>query len=602
MKKNKSPKGGILRFYPFTKGFRFSFCLSAVALLFSIIANYMTPQVVRFTVDSVIGDTPFQLPTILVKWIEQAGGREFLQQNIILCAAAAVFFAVLSGIFDYIYRMRIAKASEGTAEQLRNKLFDHIQKLPFAWHDKHQTGDMIQRCTQDVNMLLNFIRSQLLEIIRTVLLLVVSLILMFMMNVKLSLIISAFLPILMLSSVVFFKLTGKKFLQADETEGELTAMAQENLTGVRVVRAFGRERFEIDRFRQKSHELADFWIGLSKLMSLNWGSGDLLAALQVLVSIISGIFFVVNGEITTGEYMTFFAYTSMIVWPARSLGRLLGELSKSEISSVRLLEILDAEEEKDCENPLTPDMDGDIVFDNVSFCYSGSQDVLKNVSFTIPAGSTFGVLGATGSGKSTLISLLDRLYELPENHGKITIGGVPVSQIKLTHLRKHIGVVLQEPFLFSKSFKEGIADGAQSAELSVVRHFAKLAVIDEAISSFSEGYETPIGERGVTISGGQKQRVAIARMLMQNTPIKIFDDSLSAVDMETDTKIRQSLQENVSGTTILIAHRITTLMNADRILVLDKGEVSQIGTHRELIAEDGIYKRIYDAQSASRNS
>ncbi len=602
MKKSKTKKGHIWRFYPFTKGFRFCFIVSALALLFSVITSYMTPQVIRFTVDSVINDTPFQLPAFLSSWIEQLGGREFLRQNIIVCAAVSLLFAVLSGVFNYLYRMSIAKASEGTAEVLRNTLFDHIQKLPFAWHDQHQTGDMIQRCTQDVNMILNFIKGQLLEIIRTFLLLTVSLVMMFTMNVKLSLIISAFLPILIVSSLVFFVLTGKKFLQADEAEGALTALVQENLTGVRVVRAFGRERFEIERFREKNNDFTNFWIHLSKLMSLNWGSGDFLARLPVLAVIIAGIILVANGEITMGEYITFFAYTEMIVWPARNLGRVLGELSKSEISAARLLEILDAEEEKDCENPLTPPMDGDIIFENVSFSYPASQPVLKNVSFTIPAGSTFGILGATGSGKSTLIYLLDRLYELPENQGRITIGGVPVQKIQLAHLRKNIGVVLQEPFLFSKSFQESIADGADTSELSKVRHYAKLAVIDDAITGFSEGYQTPIGERGVTISGGQKQRVAIARMLMQDTPIKIFDDSLSAVDMETDAKIRHSLNQNVKGTTILIAHRITTLMNADRILVLDKGEVSQIGTHQELISQDGIYKRIYDSQSASQNS
>lgn len=602
MKKDTKQKGRILRFYPFTKGYRWQLLLSALALLLSVVASYMTPQVIRFTVDSVIGDTPFRLPAFLTGWIDSMGGRDFLRQNIIVCAAVSVLFAVLSGIFNYIYRMSIAKASEGTAESLRNTLFDHIQRLPFAWHDRHQTGDMIQRCTQDVNMLLNFIKGQLLEIVRTVLLLVVSLVMMFMMNVRLSMVVVAFLPVLILSSLFFFIKTGDRFLQADQTEGELTALVQENLTGVRVVRAFGRERFEIDRFTAKNEEYTNFWLRLSKLMSLNWGSGDLLSRLQELAIIIAGIFFVARGEITIGEYMTFFAYTSMIVWPARNLGRLLGELSKSEISSTRLLEILDAEEEQDCENPLMPPMDRNIVFDNVSFSYPSSHTVLKNVSFTIPAGSTFGILGATGSGKSTLIGLLDRLYELPENSGQITIGGVPINQVKLEHLRKNIGVVLQEPFLFSKSFRESIADGAESTELNIVRHYARLAVIDDAIAGFSEGYETPIGERGVTISGGQKQRVAIARMLMQDTPIKIFDDSLSAVDMETDAKIRHSIQENVQGTTILIAHRITTLMHADHILVLDKGEVSQFGTHQELLAQDGIYKRIYDAQSAVRQS
>ena len=297
-------------------------------------------------------------------------------------------------------------------------------------------------------------------------------------------------------------------------------------------------------------------------------------------------------------FLAFTAYNAMLAWPVAQLGRVLSELSKTSISSTRLFDILDAREEQDREHPRTPPMDGDIVFDHVSFGYGSEPGVLNDVSFTIKSGSTFGILGATGSGKSTLMYLLDRLYELPEGQGSITVGGVDIRDIKLSHLRHGIGMVLQEPFLFSKTFRESIADGSGRQDLETVRRYARMAVIDDAIEGFSQGYETPIGERGVTISGGQKQRVAIARMLMQDTPIKVFDDSLSAVDMETDAKIRQSIKENVHGTTILIAHRITTLMNADCILVLEKGRVAQLGTHQELISQEGIYRRIYDMQKS----
>jgi ATP-binding cassette subfamily B protein len=331
---------------------------------------------------------------------------------------------------------------------------------------------------------------------------------------------------------------------------------------------------------------------------VDWGLGELFAGLQALVVIVIGVFFVENGSITEGEFLAFTAYNSMLAWPVAQLGRVLSELSKTSISSTRLFDILDAKEEQDKEHPRTPPMDGDIVFDHVSFGYGEGGEVLEDVSFTVKAGTTFGILGATGSGKSTLMYLLDRLYELPEGQGRITVGGVDIRDIGLSHLRHGIGMVLQEPFLFSKTFRESIADGSRRSDLETVRKYARMAVIDDAIEGFAQGYETPIGERGVTISGGQKQRVAIARMLMQDTPIKVFDDSLSAVDMETDAKIRQSIKENVHGTTILIAHRITTLMNADCILVLEKGRVAQMGTHQELIAQDGIYKRIFDIQKS----
>ena len=454
--------------------------------------------------------------------------------------------------------MNLARACEGTVARIRDTLFDHIQHLPYAWHNTHQTGDIIQRCTQDVDLVRNFVSDQLMECIRTVLLIAVSLALMFSMNVELSLLVTAFLPVVIGISLGFYV---------------------------------------VDRFNQKNEYFTNLWVKLGKIMGVNWGLGDFMAGFQVLVIIVAGVFFVERGTLTEGEFLAFTAYNSMLVWPARNLGRLLGELSKTTISSTRLFDILDAEQERDCDAPVKPDMNGDIVFDHVNFGYSDSSEVLKDVSFTVKAGTTFGILGATGSGKSTLMYLLDRLYELPEGCGTITVGGVDIRRIDLAHLRSHIGIVLQEPFLFSKTFRESISDGAARHDEETVRHYARLAVIDDAIENFSQGYDTPIGERGVTISGGQKQRVAIARMLMQDTPIKVFDDSMSAVDMETDAKIRKSIQHNVHGTTILIAHRITTLMNADQIMVLDHGEVVQLGTHQELSQQEGIYKRIFDMQS-----
>lgn len=584
---------------PFTKGLRRHFILALVSIIVAVFANYMTPQVIRVTVDSVINDTPFNLPGFLTSWIEALGGREFLRQNIVLCALASLIFAVLSGVTTYLSRLHMAKGCEGTVTRIRDTLFSHIQRLPYAWHNLNQTGDIIQRCTQDVDLIRNFISDQLLELVRVIVLIAVSLALMFSMNVPLALIALIFIPIVVGYSLIFFVIVGNRFRVADEAEGVLTAIVQENLTGVRVVRAFGRERFEKDKFNRQNDLFSDMWVRLGRVMGLNWGLGDLLSGLQVITILAAGIFFVVDGAITEGEYLAFIAYNSMLVWPTRSLGRLLSELSKTGISSKRLFEILDAEPERDAENPVEPPMDRDIAFKNVNFSYGTTGEVLHDISFTVPAGTTLGILGSTGSGKSTLTYLLDRLYELLEGAGTITIGGVDIRNISLAHLRRHIGIVLQEPFLFSKSFKDSISDGSDRHDLESVREYARLAVIDDTIGSFAEGYDTQIGERGVTISGGQKQRVAIARMLMQDTPIKIFDDSLSAVDMETDAKIRESINKNVRGTTIIIAHRITTIMNADQIIVMDKGRIVQRGTHETLSKTDGIYKRIYDTQRSA---
>ncbi len=599
---NSAGKSRAARLWGLTRGSRGFFFLAFVSVIFAVITNYLTPQVIRITVDSVLDDKPFSLPGVLLSWIESLGGREALRQNLLICAAFALLFSLLSGLFNFLSRMGIAKGCEGVLVRLRDRLFGHIQKLPYQWHSSHQTGDIIQRCTSDVDVVRNFLIDQLLEMVRTVFLIITSLTIMFSMNVPLSLIALGFMPVVILYSALFFNKIGHRFQEADETEGELTAIAQENFTGVRVVRAFGRERFEIDRFENKNNQFTNMWVRLGRIMGLYWGIGDFFSCLQVMVIVVAGCFQAAAGNLTDGEFLAFVSYNAMLVWPIRNFGRILSELSKTRISVGRLMEILEAEPEKETPNAQTPPMDGDIVFHNVSFRYNETKEVLQDINITIPAGSTFGILGSTGSGKSTLMYLLDRLYELPPENGSITIGGVDVRDISLDWLRGHIGIVLQEPFLFSKTIRETISDGAATRDLEAVRHSARLAAIDDTILTFAEGYDTMIGERGVTISGGQKQRVAIARMLMQDTPIKIFDDSLSAVDMETDAKIRESINRHVHGTTILIAHRITTLMNADCIAVMDKGRIVQMGTHDQLLAQNGIYRRICEAQGMNEGT
>ena len=418
------------------------------------------------------------------------------------------------------------------------------------------------------------------------------------MNVKLSLVAVLFIPIVGLSSGVFYKKISSRFQVADEAEGELTTCAQENLTGVRVVRAFGRERYEVDRFNRRNQRFSQLWIRLGKLLSIYWASGTLLTCLQVMVIILVGTVETVHGNMTLGAFLAFITYNEALAWPVRSLGRVLSDMSKAGVSLDRVGYILQAQEEQDVPEAQEATT-GDIEFDHVSFGYEG-QPVLRDVSFTIPAGSTFAILGGTGSGKSTLVHLLDRLYDLPEGQGTITIGGVDIRKMKRESLRRQIGLVLQEPFLFSQTIRENISATKPQATEEELRRAAAIACVDEAITEFPDGYETVVGERGVTLSGGQKQRVAIARMLVQQAPIMVFDDSLSAVDAQTDAKIRAALRESLDkSTVILISHRITTLMQADRILVLDGGRVADLGSHRELISRPGTYKDIYDIQMSS---
>jgi len=598
--KQRKNKGNLRFFGRFLKGFRWLFALGAAASVLSILFNFLMPQVIRITVDSVIGDEPFELPAFLAERLMAAGGRELLRENLWICAVAAVAFAVLSGVSTYLYRLCIARGSEGAVKSLRDALYSHIQRLPYKWHISVQTGDIIQRCTSDVDVVRNFLTTQLMELFRTAALVALAMSFMYSMNGTLSTIALAFVPVTVAYSAIYYSIIARRFQVADEAEGDLSAMVQENLTGVRVVRAFGRESYEIDRFEQKNERFARLWIRLGKVMGCYWGLGDLTTAVLVMTIVLVGSIFTIRGKILLGEYLVFLYYTGMLTWPIRSFGRILADMSKMNVSLLRLREILEAEEEQEREEDQTPDMSGDIVFSHVSFAYEGGKEILHDLSFTIPAGSTFGILGGTGSGKSTITYLLTRLYDLPEGCGSITVGGVDLRNIRLSHVRKNVGLVLQEPFLFSRTIAQNIAAFRPEAPFEEIREAAKTAALDEAVMGFSEGYDTIVGERGVTLSGGQRQRVAIARTLMQGAPVMIFDDSLSAVDTETDQKIRAALSEKTSrATTVLISHRITTLRQADCILVLEDGRAAQLGTHEQLCAQEGIYRRIYRLQGAA---
>lgn len=580
----------------FLKGNLHYFVISILSALIVTGLDMISPQLIRTTVDSIIGTKALELPEFLLHMIENIGGISYLRENIWIIAGLVVVIAVFTAVFRYIFNLYNTKGAEALVQTMRNRLFSHIQKLPFSWHMKNQTGDIIQRCTSDAEMIKNFISEQLTSVFRIVILITMSLVFMFSMNVKLASIAVAFIPIIIGYSLYFHTHIRDNFTKCDENEGVLSTIAQENLTGVRVVRAFGREKFEKDRFEKQNNLYTDAWMHLCKFLALFWGAGDLFSGLQLMAVVVFGAVFSVNGEMTAGEFIAFISYNSMLTWPVRSLGRMISEMSKAGVSVDRLCYIMNSEAEKDKEDASTPDMHGDIVFEHVSFGY-GDVEVLKDITFTIPKGTTFGILGSTGSGKSTLMYLLNRLYDLPKENGRITVGGVDVADMKGEWVRSNIGMVLQEPFLFSRTIAENIGITKKDFTLSEVRAAAAIACVDTSVMEFTQGYDTIVGERGVTLSGGQKQRTAIARMLTQETPIMVFDDSLSAVDAETDAKIRKELRKNLGDSTvILIAHRVTTLMQADCIMVMDKGQIAEIGTHEELMEKNGIYRKIYDMQ------
>lgn len=597
MEQNKKKVGKAAMIFRFLKP-----CLPLMltGLFFSAmitVCQAFIPQVIRISVDGVLGSDLSKIP----EWVKAFLSEETIRENpgkmLTIAAIAVILLAAINIAANYYSKVFAAKGSESFVKGMRDQLYDHIQKLPYSWHVKNQTGDIIQRCTSDVDVVRNFVTNQLMEVFRIIFLIVFYMVIMFSMNVKISLIAVSFFPIVILYSGYFFSKIAQHFQEADEAEGILSSVVQENLTGVRVVRAFGRESFERKRFDEKNERFAGLWIYLGKFLSLYWSIGDLITGIQILTVICMGVLFTVDGNLTVGEFIAFVSYNSSMAWPVRSLGRIISEMSKAGVSIDRIAYILDEKEEDDRPGVTKPAINKDIVFDKVNFKYEEGAAVLKDVSFTVPAGKTFAILGNTGSGKSTLVHLLNRLYDLPDGCGKITIGGVDIRDIDRQYLRSQIGMVLQEPFLYSGSIKENVGITKESSAFDDIREACEIACVDSAIDSFTDGYETIVGERGVTLSGGQKQRVAIARMLVEHTPVMIFDDSLSAVDAQTDAMIREALKKRMAGTTvILIAHRITTLMQADCIMVLEDGAVAEMGSHEQLMEHHGIYRRIYDIQ------
>ncbi|MBO5323793.1 MAG: ABC transporter ATP-binding protein [Oscillospiraceae bacterium] len=582
----------------FLKGAKRYFLITILAAGITALADMLQPQIIRAAVDCALGGEEGDFPAFVMELVDRIGGFAYLGQHLWIMALAVLAVALVQVVSQYAFRVYNTKASETLVKTMRDQLFSHIQHLPFSWHMKNRTGDIIQRCTSDIDTTKNFLSEQLTAIFRIALLLILSITFMLSMHPLLTLIALIPTPIIIVYSFHFHNQVHDGFETCDESEGKLSAMAQENLTGVRVVRAFGQERSEIEKFGKQNDHYTSLWEKMGKTLSRFWSISDILSGVQIMLVVIFGAYFCIRGNLRSGEYIAFISYNSMMVWPIRQLGRMISELSKAGVSIDRVAYIMNSPVEQDAPDAVDAPMDGDICFEHVSFAYENSPEILHDIHFTMQAGTTLGILGGTGSGKSTLMLLLDKLYPLEEGCGRITIGGTDIRQIRTAHLRRNIGMVLQEPYLFSRTIAENIGIASPELDMEAIRAAAQAAALDESITSFTAGYDTMVGERGVTLSGGQKQRTAIARMLVNDTPILIFDDSLSAVDTQTDAKIRKSIQQRFGkASVILISHRITTLSAADKIIVLDGGRIAEEGTHDELKTARGIYQKIYEAQS-----
>lgn len=574
------------------------FLWALIATIMMVIIGFLTPLLLSEIVDSILGSEPFTMPDFLMNPINALGGRDFLRQNLWIPALALILMNVVNGVFTFIKGRSSAIASENIARKLRNDLYRHLQHLPFAYHVKAQAGELIQRCTSDVDTIRRFLAVQVMEVVNTVLMVVIAMGILLPRSVPITLYSLILVPPLFCFATWFFKMVHKSFEVADEADGVLNAVLQENLSGVRVVRAFGQQEREVEKFDRVNNDLRKKNLRLNELLAIYWGGGDAISMTQTLLTLVVCIIYACNGWITVGTLIVFTSTLGMLLFPIRQLGRTLSDAGKAMVSMKRVQAILHEEAEPDEPNALKPDLHGDIVFDHVSFAYSDDNVlVLRDVSFTIPAGKTAAVLGGTGSGKSTMMYLLQRLYT--PTSGKITIGGVDIQQIDRKYLRAHVGLILQEPFLYSKSIRENVGITAPEQEAERIEHAADIASASGFIAKADKGWETVVGERGVTLSGGQKQRIAIARTLLKDNNILIFDDSLSAVDTETDAQIRAALRhEQKDVTTLIISHRVTTLSQADLILVLENGQITQQGTHAELCSQPGLYQRINSIQNA----
>jgi ATP-binding cassette subfamily B protein len=562
------------------KGFRLRYIGAVTSLGLSALAKTFTFLLLRYFVDTYLiqQDNRIGLPYI---------------------ALGFVGLAILEGGFTFLSGVLSSQTAEGITRRLRNYLYDHIQHLSFTYHSKTKTGELIERSTSDVDALRRFFSDQATNIGRILMLFIINFVTLLNLNVKLAWVSIIVIPFILAVSIFLFKKVSSAYESYQQQEAILSTTLQENLSGVRVVKAFSRQRYEMDKFEKDNWEKYTRGKKLLIMHSLFWPVSDILCGAQLIAGYLIGAMMAINGEISVGTYLAYSGLVIYIIYPLRNLGRIIVQTSTGLVSYSRVMDIIKEKREPLDQGDYTPqsNLRGDFAFLNVGFEYEPGDQTLADINFSVKPGQVIALLGSTGSGKSTLVHLLPRFYEYTS--GKILLDGVELNRYPRKFLRQQIGIVEQEPFLFSRTIRENITYGVgREVSDEEVEQAARAAAIHDVILSFQEGYQTIVGERGVTLSGGQKQRVTIARTLLKNPRILILDDSTSSVDTETEAEIREALWNLMRNrTTFIIAHRIQSVADADLILVMDKGRIIQHGRHADLINQTGVYREIFNIQA-----
>jgi len=592
------------------RGHRLRYGLALACLVLATVINFGIPLVGSAAIDHAVSHPADGTPTprLIAAMLFLLGGADNLRAHLWLAPVMMVILSLGSGVFTYLKGWQAALASDGIARRLKDELYDHLGHLPATYHDRADTGDLVQRCTSDVETTRQFLATQIMEIGNALILAGAAFPLLLALNVPLTLVSFVLIPPIVAYGYFYFRRVKHVFKAVEEAESALTAVVQENLTGIRVVRAFARQDHERAKFAVPNAAYRDRSLRMLRLMSWYWSISDLVALSQIGLVLLVGARWVVEGRLTVGMLFAFLAYLGIILWPVRQMGRILTDLGKTSVALNRIREILAVTREADAAPSARADttapLGGALTVEGLSFSHAGQTaeagGALAGVSFAVKPGETLAILGPSGAGKSTLIHLLLRLYDYDQ--GSIRLDGRELSALPRKWVRSQIGVVMQEPFLFSKTLRDNLRLGRGNALDHEIEHAARAASIHETILSFDQGYDTLIGERGITLSGGQRQRIAIARAVLKHPPILVLDDALSAVDGETESVILEALRERHGrATTLVIAHRLSTLAHADRIIVLDRGKIVQTGTHAELAAQPGLYRRLWEIQTRTES-